>query len=86
MPAPKRLYMDSREIAAITGVSLRQAQEWMRKFEQDGHTIRNGRSRLVLVDAFAAYLTQGAENDHLKRKHEIQSALQEYDVARRRAQ
>ena len=86
MPAPKRLYMNSREISGVTGVSLREAQDLLCMFEQQGNTIRSGRSRLVSVDAFAMFLCGDRPDDYLKRKYELQDVLMEYDREKRKSE
>lgn len=84
MPAPRRLYIKSTEIAALTGICLREAQKLLKMFEIQGRTIRNGQSKLVLIDAFANYLCAQDGGDPVDRKREIQTVLWESEKEHRR--
>jgi hypothetical protein len=69
----------------MLGICLREAQYMLNMFEQQGKTIRNGRSKLVLIDAFAAYLCEQDGGDTNKRKREIQDLLWEAEREKRRS-
>ena len=76
MPAPK-LFLTSADIAAVTGISLRQAQYVLNMFEQRGQAIRNGRIKLVDINILSRYLSEQDGTDPKQRKKDIQDFLRE---------
>lgn len=76
MPAAK-LFLSSDDISAITGVSLRRAQEILCMFDMRGQVIRNGRRRLVDVNNFCCYLSDQDGIDVEARKKDVMNVLRE---------
>lgn len=86
MPAPK-LYLSSHDIATITGVSIRSAQNMLFMFSKRGQVIRSGvsdRGRLVSVDTFARFLCEQDGGDPYQRKRDIMEFLKEYGGGKRK--
>lgn len=77
MPAPK-IFLTSADIAAATGISIRQAQYTMNMFEQKGQVVRNGRVKLVDIGIFSRYLCDQDGTDPIQRKIDIQNFLREH--------
>lgn len=76
MPAPK-IFLTSADIAAATGISIRQAQYTLNMFEQRGQVVRNGRVKMVDINIFSRYLCEQDGTDPKQRKHDIQEFLRE---------
>lgn len=76
MPAPK-LFLSSGDIAAVMGMSIRQAQNLLSMFELHGKVVHNGRVKLVSVDVFSRHLSEQDGTDPGERKREIQEFLRE---------
>lgn len=79
MPAPK-LFLTSTDIAGITGMSLRSAQELLKAFDKRGQTIHYShasRSKMVDVDLFTQYLCDQDGQDPKVRKRNILEYLKE---------
>ena len=73
MPAPRRLYIKANEIAAITGMCLRQAQYLVAMFREKGRTLEIGRNRHVAqIEAFAEYLSAQDGSCPVDKKRELQ--------------
>ena len=69
MPAPK-IFLTSSDIAEVTGMSVRSAQNLLYMFARKGQVIRCGdsnRGRMVDINIFVEYLCQqdGAD-DHAR--------------------
>ena len=67
----------SADIAAATGISIRQAQYTLNMFEQRGQVVRNGRVKMVDINIFSRYLCEQDGADPKQRKHDIQEFLRE---------
>lgn len=76
MPAPK-IFLTSADIAAATGISIRQAQYTLNMFEQRGQVVRNGRVKMVAINVFARYLSEQDGQDPKQHKRDIQDFLRE---------
>ena len=76
MPAPK-IFLTSADIAAATGISIRQAQYTLKMFEQRGQVVRNGRVKMVDINIFSRYLSEQDGTDPKQRKRDIQDFLRE---------
>ena len=77
MPAPK-IFLTSADIAAATGISIRQAQYTLNMFEQQGQVVRNGRVKMVDINVISRYLSEQDGADLKQRKRDIQDFLREY--------
>lgn len=83
MPAPK-CFLKSKDIALVTGMSLRSAQYMLKMFQQRGQTIRYGKSNhslMVDINVFVKYLCEQDGEDPKTRKSEIISCLKEARVS-----
>lgn len=79
MPAPK-IYLGSRDIAGITGVSLRSAQYMMKAMEMKGKTIAKGMTgkvQLVSVDNFVDYVCKQDGSDPKTVKANVMDYIRE---------
>ena len=76
MPAPK-IFLTSADIAAATGISIRQAQYTLKMLEQRGQVVRNGRVKMVDINIFSRYLSEQDGTDPKQRKRDIQDFLRE---------
>ena len=77
MPAPK-IFLNTADIALITGISLRSAQNMLKMFEMQGRTVRSGntsRGRLVGINHFVNYLCEQDGEDPAQRKRDIMECL-----------
>lgn len=77
MPAPK-IFLTSADIAAVMGISVRQAQYTLNMFEQRGQVVRNGRVKMVDINVISRYLSEQDGADLKQRKRDIQDFLREY--------
>lgn len=77
MPAPK-IFLTSADIAAATGISIRQAQYTLNMFERQGQVVRNGRVKMVDINIFSRYLSEQDGADPKQRKRDIQEFLREH--------
>ena len=77
MPAPK-IFLTSADIAAVMGISVRQAQYTLNMFEQQGQVVRNGRVKMVDINVISRYLSEQDGADLKQRKRDIQDLLREY--------
>ncbi len=77
MPAPK-IFLTSADIAAVMGISVRQAQYTLNMFEQQGQVVRNGRVKMVDINVISRYLSEQDGADLKQRKRDIQDFLREY--------
>ena len=77
MPAPK-IFLTSADIAAVMGISVRQAQYTLNMFEQQGQVVRNGRVKMVDINVIIRYLSEQDGADLKQRKRDIQDFLREY--------
>lgn len=77
MPAPK-IFLTSADIAAVMGISIRQAQYTLNMFEQRGQVVRNGRVKMVDINVISRYLSEQDGADPKQRKRDIQNFLREY--------
>lgn len=69
------LYMGSREIAKVMGISVRQAQIILNMFEQQGKVIRNGTRKRVSVRVLSEYLSKQDGSDSKSVAKEIKFCL-----------
>lgn len=76
MPAAK-IFLTSTDIAAATGISLRQAQYMLNMFDLRGQAVRNGRIKMVDLNIFSRYLSEQDGADPKERKRDIQEFLRE---------
>lgn len=79
MPAPS-IFLNSAEIAAVMGFSLRSAQNMIAMFAMRGQTVKSGKSsrgQLVSVTAFVRYLCEQDGEDPAQRKREVMDCLKE---------
>ena len=79
MPAPK-IFLTSSDIAKITGMSIRSAQNMLCMFARNGQVVRCGesnRGRMVDVNIFVRYLCEQDEADQKERKKDIMDCLRE---------
>lgn len=77
MPAPK-IFLTSSDIAAVTGISIRQAQYTLNMFERKGQVVHNGRAKMVDINIFSRYLSDQDGADPKQRKRDIQDFLREH--------
>ena len=77
LPAPK-IFLTSADIAAVMGISVRQAQYTLNMFEQQGQVVRNGRVKMVDINVISRYLSEQDGADLKQRKRDIQDFLREY--------
>ena len=77
MPAPK-IFLTSADIAAVMGISVRQAQYTLNMFEQQGQVVRNGRVKMVDINVISRYLSEQDGADLKQRKRDIQDFLRDY--------
>ncbi len=79
MSAPK-LFLTSNDIADVTGMSVRSAQNMLCMFARKGQVVRCGdsnRGRMVDINIFVAYLCEQDGADPDQRKKEIKECLRE---------
>lgn len=76
MPAA-RIYLNSHDIAQVTGVSLREAQYMLAMFEERGQVVKHGRKKTVYVGILSKYLAQQDGSDPNEVKREIQLSLKQ---------
>lgn len=79
MPAPK-LFLSSADIAAVTGVCRKSAQNMLAMFDMNGQTIKSGKSnrgRLVSINHFVTFLCSQDGEDFDTRKRDIMDLLRE---------
>lgn len=79
MPAAK-MFLTSNDIADVTGMSLRSAQNMLCMFAQRGQVIRCGdsnRGRMVDINIFVRYLSEQDGVDPKIRKKDITDFLRE---------
>lgn len=77
MPAPK-LFLTVKDIVAVTGFGIREAQYMMRMFTMKGKTVpigRGGKIRAVDLNVLARYLSEQDGVDIKERKREIVEIL-----------
>ncbi len=80
MPAPK-LFLTSFDIAGVTGMSIRSAQNMLCMFADQGKVVRCGdsnRGRMVDINIFVRYLCEQDGADPLERKKDIMNCLKEF--------
>lgn len=85
MPAPK-LFLSSADIAAITGVCQKSAQNMLAMFAMRGQTVKSGRSnrgRLVGINTFVNYLCEQDGEDPAQRKRDVMELLREINGGER---
>ena len=79
MAAPK-IFLTSGDIADVTGMSIRSAQNLLNMFAGRGQVVRCGdsnRGRMVDVNIFVKYLCDQDGADPVSRKHDIMECLRE---------
>lgn len=79
MPAPK-IFLNSSDIAAVTGMSLRSAQNMLSMFAMKGQIFRCGKSsrgQMVDINIFVRHLCEQDGADPKERKREITDCLRE---------
>ncbi len=79
MPAAK-LFLTSSDIADVTGMSIRSAQNMLYMFAQKGQVVRCGdsnRGRMVDINIFVRYLCDQDGADPKERKKDIMECLKE---------
>ncbi len=79
MPSAK-IFLTSNDIANVTGMSLRSAQNLLCMFADKGQVVRCGdsnRGRMVDVNIFVQYLCKQDGVDPVLRKHDILECLKE---------
>lgn len=79
MPAPK-IFLTSNDIADITGMSVRSAQNMLCMFARSGQVVRCGdsnRGRMVDINIFVRYLCEQDGADPKERKKDILECLKE---------
>lgn len=84
MPAP-RLFLSTKEISDISGMSMRSAQYLMKVFERQGRTIKRGpscRGQMIGVDTFCEYICKTDGGDYQSRKADILSYLKDEGIRR----
>ena len=85
MPAPK-LFLSSTDIAAVTGVCQKTAQNMLAMFAMRGQTVKSGRSnrgRLVGINIFVNYLCEQDGEDPKQRKKDVMELLREINGGER---
>lgn len=85
MPAPK-LFLSTADIAAVTGICQRSAQDMMCAFSARGQTVKSGKSnrgRLVSINHFVRYLCEQDGEDPAERKRDIIELLKEINGGER---
>ena len=79
MPAPK-IFLTSSDIASVTGMSVRSAQNLLYMFARKGQVVRCGesnRGRMVDINIFVSYLCEQDGADPEQRKKAIKDCLRE---------
>lgn len=76
MPAAK-MFLSSKDIAEIIGISLREAQYMLCAFELKNQAITIGRRKLVDVDVFCRHLSEKDGESFKERKQNVQAFLRE---------
>ena len=79
MPAPK-IFLTSSDIANVTGMSVRSAQNLLYMFARKGQVVRCGesnRGRMVDINIFVSYLCEQDGADPEQRKKDIKDCLRE---------
>ncbi|MBR6982075.1 MAG: hypothetical protein IKH75_00855 [Ruminococcus sp.] len=79
MSAPK-LFLTSNDIAAVTGMSVRSAQNMLCMFARKGQVVRCGdsnRGRMVDINILVSYLCEQDGADPEQRKKDIKECLRE---------
>lgn len=79
MPAPK-IFLTSGDIAEVTGMSVRSAQNILCMFARKGQVVRcadSNRGRMVDINIFVRYLCDQDGADPKERKRDIQCCLKE---------
>lgn len=74
MPAA-RVYLNSHDIAQVTGISLREAQYMLSMFENRNQVVSHGRKKTVYIGILSKYLAQQDGSDPNEVKREIQLSL-----------
>ena len=81
MPAP-RVFLTSKDIATVTGMSIRSAQNMLYMFAHQGQVVRRGDSNrgcMVDINIFVRYLCKQDGADPVERKNDIMNCLREAD-------
>lgn len=73
--AAARVYLTSKDIAQVAGVSLREAQYMLNMFEQRNQVVSHGRKKTVYINTFCRYLSEQDGSDPHEVKREIQQSL-----------
>ena len=82
MPAP-RLYIGSGEIAALLGVSLREAQYIIKGYELQGKTLNLKRNKRVALRTFANDIAAQDGSDPNKLFYDLKEELKTMDGCHR---
>lgn len=82
MPAPA-IFLNSSDIAAVMGFSIRSARYMLAMFDMRGQTVKSGKSnrgQLVSLNTFVKYLCEQDGEDPVQRKRDIMECLRENHI------
>ena len=78
--AASKIFLKCSDIANVTGMSIRSAQNLMFMFARKGQVVRSGdsnRGRMVDINVFVQYLCEQDGADPVQRKRDIKDCLKE---------